>query len=665
MVSLKSAFLAATYAVSAAAVDITVKSSGGNATSGHQYGFLHEDINNSGDGGIYAELIRNRAFQYSDEFPVSLAAWHPVNGANLALKTLCQPLSSALPVSVQVSGGNGSGSGAIGLKNDGYWGMDVKVQKYTGSFWVKGAYDGVFTASLQSALTDDVFGSVEIQSKAKADEWIEHEVELVPERNAPNSNNTFAITFDPAGNANGSLHFNLISLFPPTYKDRKNGLRIDIAEALAGLHPSLLRFPGGNMLEGLNNKTHWDWKDTLGPLKDRPGFQGVWGYQQTHGLGLVEYLEWAKDMDLDVVIGVWAGLALNGDVTAKEDLQPFIDDALDQIEFIRGPADSKWGSRRAELGHPEPFTLEYVEVGNEDWLAGYPGGWESYKEYRFPMFMEAILAKYPDITVISSGATSDADGFDIPAPAIGDYHPYRTPNALVEEFDRFDNDVGHIVGEVAATHPNGGIGWEGNLMPFPWWIGTVGEAVSLIGYERNADRIPGTFYAPVLRNMNRWQWAVTIVQFAADPAMTTRSTSWFVWELFAAHPLSETLPTVGEFGPAYWVAGKNEAKGSLIWKGAVYNTTDSADVPINVRFEGVAAGTTASLTVLTNPSGDPFAYNDPHTGVNVVASNTTTVTANEDGVFAFSLPELSVAVLDTEGSAGAKQAARAVKSFRA
>ncbi|KAK1967177.1 alpha-L-arabinofuranosidase [Colletotrichum eremochloae] len=664
MVSFKSAFLAATYAVSAAAVDITVKASGGNATSGHQYGFLHEDINNSGDGGIYAELIRNRAFQYSEEFPVSLDAWHPVNGASLTLKNLCQPLSSALPFSVQVSGGNSSG--AIGLKNDGYWGMDVKVQKYTGSFWVKGAYDGVFTASLQSALTDDVFGSVEIQSKAKADEWVEHEVELVPEKNAPNSNNTFAITFDPAGTANGSLHFNLISLFPPTYKGRKNGLRVDIAEALAELHPSLLRFPGGNMLEGLNNKTYWDWKDTLGPLKDRPGFQGVWGYQQTHGLGLVEYLEWAQDMGLDVVIGVWAGLSLNGDVTAKEDLQPFIDDALDQIEFIRGPVDSKWGARRAELGHPEPFTLEYVEVGNEDWLAGYPGGWNSYKEYRFPMFMEAILAKYPDITVISSGATSDADGYDIPAPGIGDYHPYRTPDALVDEFDRFDNDIGHIVGEVAATHPNGGIGWDGNLMPFPWWIGTVGEAISLIGYERNADRIPGTFYAPVLRNMNRWQWAVTIVQFAADPAMTTRSTSWYVWELFAAHPMSETLPTAGEFGPAYWVAGKNEAKGSLIWKGAVYNTTDSADVPVNVQFEGVAAGTKASLTVLTNPGGDPFAYNDPHTGVNVVARNTTTVTANEDGVFAFSLPELSVAVLDTEGgSAGAKRAARAIKSFQA
>lgn len=272
------------------------------------------------------------------------------------------------------------------------------------------------------------------------------------------------------------------------------------------------------------------------------------------------------------------------------------------------------------------------------------------------MFLEAITAAYDDITVISSGASDDPleedDGFDIPAPGIGDYHPYREPDVLVEEFDRFDNDLPHIIGEVAATHPNGGAKWEGDLMPFPWWIGTVGEAVSLIGYERNADRIPGTFYAPVLRNMNRWQWAVTIVQFAADPAMTTRSTSWYVWELFAAHPLTHTLPASADFDPVFYVAGKNEDKGSFIWKGAAYNTTEGADVPVTVAFDGVEAGTKAALTVLTNPGGDPFAYNDPHTGVNVVESTASVLEANEDGVFEFSLPELSVAVLDTDLETG-------------
>lgn len=204
MKSLSLATLAVSLVPASLAVDITVQSSGGNATSGHQYGFLHEDINNSGDGGLYAELIRNRAFQYSDAYPVSLTGWHSVNGANLALNRLDTPLSDALPVSVTVSAGpsnssRGSNSSSlVGLKNDGYWGMHVAKQTYTGSFWVWGEYDGVFTAELRSGLNDDVFGSVEIESKAQEGEWIEHTFELEPTVGAPNSNNTFALTFDPA-----------------------------------------------------------------------------------------------------------------------------------------------------------------------------------------------------------------------------------------------------------------------------------------------------------------------------------------------------------------------------------------------------------------------------------------------------------------------------------
>ncbi|KAH7122910.1 glycoside hydrolase superfamily [Dactylonectria macrodidyma] len=640
MVSFKTALVAALQIVAVAAVDISVESSGGNYTGGYHYGFLHEDINNSGDGGIYAELVRNRAFQYSDKYPVSLSGWRSVNGASLSLSRLSEPLSDALPVSVNVKA---SGKKRAGLQNEGYWGMDVKRQKYTGSFWVRGAYKGHFTAELRSNFTDDVFGSVKVKSKAKANEWVEHAFELVPKKDAPSSNNTFAITFDPKGAANGSLDFNLISLFPPTYKNRKNGLRKDIAEALEELHPTILRFPGGNMLEGLTTPTYWNWKDSIGPLRNRPGFQGVWNYQQTHGLGLLEYLYWAEDMGLDIVVGLWAGLSLDGEVTPEADFQAVIDEGLEEIEFIRGGVDTKWGKVRAELGHPEPFDLHYVEIGNEDWLAGYPGGWTSYKKYRLPLFVEAIRAKYDDITVIASGATTDGDGFDIPTKVLGDYHPYRSPDALVDEFDRFDNEVPHIVGEVAAVHPNGGTGWSGSLMPFPWWIGAVGESISLIGYERNADRVPGTFYAPVLRNMNEWQWAVTILQFAADPALTTRSTSWYVWELFAKYPITRVLPATADFDPLFYVAGSNEDQGTLVWKGAAYNTT--SDVPVTVSFEGVKAGAKAELTVLTNNSDDPYAYNDPHTGVNIVDSTTTLLEANDDGAFEFELPKWSVAVL--------------------
>lgn len=625
-----------------------------------------QDINNSGDGGIYAELIQNRAFQFSKNYSVSTAHYFPINNAGLSIQFLDQPLSKQLPASMRVSVGNGtSGAGVIGFRNDGYWGMDVRPQTYTGSFWVKGAYDGVFTASLQSNLTDEVFASVEIPSESVADDWTEHTFELVPEKAAPNSNNTLAITFD--GAAARALDFNLISLFPPTYKGRKNGLRIDLAEALADMNPHFLRFPGGNMLEGLRNDSWWDWKDSLGPLRYRPGFQGVWGYQQTHGLGLMEYLEWAEDMDLQIVLGVWAGLALDGGVTPQQDLDAYIEDALNEIEFVTGPANSTWGARRAELGHPEPFELNYVEVGNEDWLAGFPGGWDSYRIYRFPMFYNAIRKAYPHITVISSAASSDPGGTPplhgpnkengqiLPFDALGDYHPYREPDELVYEFNRFDNDAGHIVGEVAATHVNGGIRWEGSLYPFPWWIGAVGEAVSLIGYERNSDRVPGTFYAPVLKNNNRFQWPITLLQFDADPKRTTKSVSWYCWSLFAHHPISHTLPTSSNtsYGPLYWGAGMDENRGGArVWKGAVFNTTNSVDVPVSVHFDGVAAGAKANLTLLTNSVGDPYMYNDPFTGVNIVNTTNVILTAGGDGVFRFAMPELSVAVLDTDVGAG-------------
>jgi alpha-N-arabinofuranosidase len=180
-------------------------------------------------------LIQNRAFQYSQNYSVSTAHYFPINGANLSIQHLEQPLSKALPASMRVSAGNGTGK--IGFKNEGYWGMDVKQHKYTGSFWVKGTYDGCFVASLESNLTTDVFGSVDVPSKSVANEWTEHTFELTPNKDAPNSNNTLSITFEASGCSSGALDFNLISLFPPTYKNRKNGLRVDIAEALADMNP--------------------------------------------------------------------------------------------------------------------------------------------------------------------------------------------------------------------------------------------------------------------------------------------------------------------------------------------------------------------------------------------------------------------------------------------
>ena len=196
----------------------------------------HQDINNSGDGGIYAELIQNRAFQYSHNYSVSTAHYFPINAASLSIVNSSLPLSKALPASMRVAA-PANCSGSIGFKNEGYWGIDVRVQPYNGSFWVKGAYNGTFTASLASNLTNEVFGSVEVESKAVDGKWTEHVFVLTPEKAAPNSNNTFGVTFDSERTASGALEFDLISLFPPTWKGRKNGLRVDIAQALADMNP--------------------------------------------------------------------------------------------------------------------------------------------------------------------------------------------------------------------------------------------------------------------------------------------------------------------------------------------------------------------------------------------------------------------------------------------
>lgn len=318
MIGVSTLALSALFSVSQA-LNLTVASSGGNATNALQYGIMFEDINHSGDGGIYAELVQNRAFQGSPVFPSNLTAWHSVGGTTLALQNLSQPLSPSLPTSMRVS--TDASSGQVGFYNDGWWGMDVQKQDYNGSFYVKGSYNGSFTASLQSNLTNATFGSVLIESSADSGGWVQHNYTITPDTAAPNSNNTLVITFDAAGASDGYLDFNLISLFPPTYKNRTNGQRIDLMESLASLNPSFLRLAGGNNIEGDDPPYLWYWNQTIGPLTDRPGRPGTWSYENTDGLGLIEYMWWCQDLGMEPILAVWSGLYLDGNITAQDQLQ--------------------------------------------------------------------------------------------------------------------------------------------------------------------------------------------------------------------------------------------------------------------------------------------------------------------------------------------------------
>ncbi|RDW71257.1 hypothetical protein BP6252_07820 [Coleophoma cylindrospora] len=626
-----------------AAINLTVSSSGGNASSPLMYGLMFEDINNAGDGGVYAELIKNRAFQSSPAFPATLIPWEGVGSTVISLNNASVPLSSALPVSLHVTGN----SSTLGISNPGYWGIDVRPQTYTGSFYVLGDYHGFFTASLVSDISNKTLATTKIHSKSVSGAWAQHNYTLIPTAAASNSNNSLVITFNSLGlGAAGSLDFNLISLFPPTYNDRPNGMRPDLMKAMKNLNPSFLRIPGGNNLEGLNPPYRWVWNQTIGPLKDRPGYQGTWNYEQTNGLGVVEFLNWCVDLGVEPVWAIWSGLWLSKQVVSKADLAPYVQDAMNELEFIMGDTSTTYGALRASLGYPEPWILKYIEVGNED---NVNSGQSTYQSYRLSMFYDAIKAVYPDMIIMSS--TSNVEY----AASAEDYHQYTRPDQFATEFGFFDNyPVSHptLVGEYATIQYNDGnlahgANWTSPKAPLPFWIGSVAEAIFTLGIERNQDKIIGASYAPMMQNMNSFEWTPDMIQFAADTSLTTYSTSYHVIQLLSNTRTTTVLPVKSDtafnstdVGMAYWVTGSNAE--SYIAKFAIYNTTGGADVPFSISFP--TTSTTASLTYLT--ADDPYASN-AFGGANVVQTTTVDLTAGGNGTFVFSLPQWSVAVLKT------------------
>lgn len=290
-----------------------------------------------------------------------------------------------------------------------------------------------------------------------------------------------------------------------------------------------------------------------------------------------------------------------------------------------------------------PWLIKYVEIGNEDNLSG---GAESYLEYRLEMFCNAIKEKHPDITVLASGSEYS---MNLTIPDVGgDFHTYKTPDGYVgaSSFGQFDHAHHQtLIGEMACVYPNN----PNNTTPsfegyteYPFWIGSVSEAVFLLGAERNSDRIIGATYAPLLANMNGKQWTPTLLSFDADPRRTTLSTSYHTWGLLSSNLATETLRSKSDapLGPLYYSTGRDNTTGSLLFKAAVYNST--GDVPISISFEGIAEGSKSELTVLT--SDDAFASNTLG-GAEVVKTSTQTLVANVEGAFEFPLPNLSVAVL--------------------
>src|SRR5256714_2752539 len=414
------------------------------------YGLMTEETTHAYDGGLYAELVRNRAFLDDAATP---AHWSLVQGdgstATIALDPT-EPLNTTIGTSLRLNVTQASTDHASGIANEGYWGIPVRPNiRYRASFYAKAApgFTGPIAVSIQSDDGRTIYATQSVTGLTSV--WKQYAFTLQTDKITPTANARYVLTIDRPG----TVWFSLVSLFPPTFKDQPNGFRSDIMQMMVDMKPKFLRFPGGNYLEGDQIADRFEWKKTIGPLSDRPGHMAPWGYRSTDGLGLHEFLLWAEDMNAEPVLAVYAGYSLKGAyVKPGPDLAPYIQDALDEIEYVTGPASSKWGSLRAKAGHPAPFKLTYVEIGNEDFFDG-SGSYDQ----RFAQFNEAIKARSPNLQVISTVGFEHPENQRVRSvmPDVVDEHYYRTVEGFLSaargQYDKYDRKGRKIfVGERGA-----------------------------------------------------------------------------------------------------------------------------------------------------------------------------------------------------------------------
>ena len=472
---------------------------------------MTEEINHAFDGGLYAELIQNRAFK-NNATPTSWSLTDPL-AATMQLDSTQPVPNTALDKSLRLT----IKKAGEGVVNDGFWGIPATPNTtYQISFWAKADADfkGALQVGIESNVDKKVFAKTMVP--AISGQWKKYSGTLKTGNLTPSLTNGLAIR----GTGTGTIWLTQVSLFPPTYKNRPNGLRVDLMEKMAAMKPTFLRFPGGNYLD----PGHYQWKDTIGPVDQRPDGPGAWGYRSSYGLGILEFMEWCEDLNMEPVLGVTDGrpwLPANGDVA------PLVQDALDEIDYVSGGVNTKWGALRAAHGHPKPLPLRFVEIGNEDFFDK-----KEVYEARFAKFYDAIKAKHPDIQIIATRAD-----VTIRKPDIIDDHYYRTGRAMAADHDHYaasDRNGSKIfVGEWAST--------EGN--PTPNLQAALGDAAWLTGLERSSDHVIMEAYAPLLVNVNPQaaQWPTNLIGYNALDSYG--SPAYYVQTMFGQNTGDVVLPT--------------------------------------------------------------------------------------------------------------------------
>ena len=487
----------------------------GPKTSPTLYGVFFEEINCAGDGGLYGELIRNRSFEESN-LPVH---WRMVKEGMVdaemsvdSLYSLSEKNEHYLKLKVLLAL-----EGHIGISNSGYWGISVtKGSSYECSLYAM-APDGLnkSVAVVLEGPDDKVLASATLGGLVSG--WKKLSTTLVVGEDCPNARLVLRV-MEP-----GMLFLDMVSLFPKqTFRNRPNGLRRDLAGMLANLQPSFVRFPGGCWVEGDNLGLAYRWKETIGNVADRRYQYNIWEYFSTHGLGFHEYLQMCEDLGAEPLFVINCGMSHNGFVPLS-DMKPWVQDALDALEYANGSVDSRWGSMRARNGHRAPFNLKYMEIGNEN-------GGTIYAE-RYALFYDAIKGKYPNVHVIANVW----GGYPKSSPVeMIDEHYYASAKFFIDNARRYDsydrNGPKVYVGEYAVTQGCG----NGNLRA------ALGEAAFMTGMERNSDVVTLASYAPLFANVNYKKWNPDLINFNGADAYGTPS--YYVQEMFSKNRGDIVLP---------------------------------------------------------------------------------------------------------------------------
>ncbi|CAG8219187.1 unnamed protein product [Penicillium nalgiovense] len=601
-------------------ISLTVAREGGNKSSSLLYGVMFEEMDRSGDGGIHGQVLQNNGFQGTS---LGLTAYAPVGDVTIFQDT-SKPVSKAITSSLNVEVPDGV-TNYVGFANTGYNGIPVTGATYNCSFWMMGNYSGTINLQLVGSHSGSVYADHNLTVKSTDSKFTEFKTRFNTTY-TPKGDNEWHLTFDGSKVAGSSLNFGLIQLFPPTFKGRENGLRDDIATFLDEVNPAFLRFPGGNNIEGLQVDSRWKWNTTIGPVVERPGRESDWFYPNTDALGLDEYLWWCEDMNMAPLLALWSGKSY-GDILSGPDLEPFVEDTMNEMEYLFGDSSTHYGKLRAQNGRKDPWKVDLIEIGNEDDLTG---GCETYPD-RFNQLYKAIHDKYPHITIVASNGDYSCLPSPLPKDVIIDLHLYRAPDDFVKLFDQFDNQPRNqsvMVGEFGCrnTTAERGVSW-------PYMQGSCSEAVYMIGMERNSDIVKMVSYAPLIQHFGFDNWTPTLYGFDSAPDSITPTVSYFVQKMFASNKGDTILPVHSStgFGPVYWVASKTGSQYYL--KLANYGPGQQT---VKVSIPGTKTG---KLEMLAGPKyqGD--------TPYNVQIQTVTISVFNGQGNYSISMDPWAVAVL--------------------